>query len=283
MNSLRLAGGRLIAYEEWGDPRGSPVLFFHGMPDSRLCRHPDSALTAKAGVRLITVDRPGYGGSTRLPARRLADLPGDAAALVDALGFNRFAVAAWSAGGPQALAVAYSLKERVHAVALAAPLGPVDSPDAASMVTAEIRNIWRIRRFPPLMKLATRREAKKARSDLSAYVDRTWFAHGPPVDQALGEVAALRAMAEEEVAEAFRQGGGGLLDDARMLFRPWDFEPDEVEQPVHLWHGDSDDIVFPPMTRALASRLPNCRLRLLPGEGHLALFRHWEAFFAEVA
>src|SRR5215469_10399612 len=59
---LALADGRKLAWAEWGDPRGSPLVFLHPCPGSRmLC--PDQAATEAAGVRLITVDRPGYGRS----------------------------------------------------------------------------------------------------------------------------------------------------------------------------------------------------------------------------
>ena len=57
--------------------RGPTVVFHHGTGDSRLARHPDESLTADAGVRLLTVDRPGVGASTRLPDRSLLDWPAD--------------------------------------------------------------------------------------------------------------------------------------------------------------------------------------------------------------
>ena len=75
---LRLADGRQLAWAEWGDPRGSPVVFLHPSPGSRmLC--PDVHATARAGVRLITVDRPGYGGSdpvARSDPHRVRHRPG---------------------------------------------------------------------------------------------------------------------------------------------------------------------------------------------------------------
>jgi pimeloyl-ACP methyl ester carboxylesterase len=59
-----------MAVDEVGDPAGAPVLYLHGTPDSRLARHPDDGLAAAAGVRLLAIDRPGYGGSSPLPHRR---------------------------------------------------------------------------------------------------------------------------------------------------------------------------------------------------------------------
>ena len=43
-SALRLTDGRMLCYAVWGDPRGRPVLLFHGSPASRLFR-PDAAVT----------------------------------------------------------------------------------------------------------------------------------------------------------------------------------------------------------------------------------------------
>jgi pimeloyl-ACP methyl ester carboxylesterase len=64
---LRRPGGRTVGYDDTGDPAGRPVLYLHGTPDSRLSRHPDDGLAAAAGVRLLAVDRPGYGATSPLP------------------------------------------------------------------------------------------------------------------------------------------------------------------------------------------------------------------------
>src|SRR5262249_21185360 len=85
------------------DPQGETVLFFHGTPGSRLyC--PDDSVTAASRVRLLTVDRPGVGGSDVLPRRTFAAWAGDVAELGDALGIGQFGVVGWSAGGPYAAA-----------------------------------------------------------------------------------------------------------------------------------------------------------------------------------
>ena len=73
MNTLKLPDGRQLAYELFGSAKGRPVVFHHGTGDSRLARHPDDRLITEAGVLLITVDRPGYGGSSPLPGRTLLD------------------------------------------------------------------------------------------------------------------------------------------------------------------------------------------------------------------
>ena len=116
--TITLADGRTLAYCEWGNPTGSPVMLVHGGPGSRLLC-PDEDATAVAGVRLLTVDRPGYGGSGPRPDPTLLGWADDVQALADRLGLDRFAMVGWSAGGGYALACAVRMPGRISAVGLA--------------------------------------------------------------------------------------------------------------------------------------------------------------------
>jgi pimeloyl-ACP methyl ester carboxylesterase len=79
---------------------GRPVFVLHGTPGSRLGPHPRSAVLHRLGVRLISFDRPGYGGSERLAGRQVADVAEDVLAIADAYGLKKFAVVGRSGGGP---------------------------------------------------------------------------------------------------------------------------------------------------------------------------------------
>src|SRR5438874_7114623 len=96
--TIRLRDGRLLAYAEFGDPSGIPLIFCHGWGDSRLTRHPDDTRTAALGVRLITIDRPVFGRSTFQPRRMLLDWPADVVQLADTLELERFALLGHSGG-----------------------------------------------------------------------------------------------------------------------------------------------------------------------------------------
>src|SRR5439155_16354079 len=99
-NVIRLRDNRLLGYAEYGTSSGYPVIFFHGMPGSRL----EGALGHEAAigqnVRLVAPDRPGYGLSDFKRRRRMLDWADDVVELADALGIDRFAVAGISGGGP---------------------------------------------------------------------------------------------------------------------------------------------------------------------------------------
>lgn len=108
--TVRLGDGRVMAVDDVGDPGGTPVLYLHGTPDSRLARHPDDGLATAAGVRLLAIDRPGYGGSSATAGLWSADWPvavaADVARVLDELGVDRCAVLAWSGGALTGLALA---------------------------------------------------------------------------------------------------------------------------------------------------------------------------------
>ena len=121
MTDFALPDGRTLAWAEYGDPAGSPVVFIDGTPGSRLAHPPDEALT---GIRLITFDRPGYGRSTPAPRPTLLGVADAVGALATSLDITRFGVLGFSGGAPYALACGARLPRRVTGVVAAALTGP---------------------------------------------------------------------------------------------------------------------------------------------------------------
>lgn len=74
---VRVADGRRLAWAEYGDPAGHPVLYHHGGLNSHLDAATAHEPARALGVRLVAPDRPGIGASDRLPGRRLVDWPAD--------------------------------------------------------------------------------------------------------------------------------------------------------------------------------------------------------------
>ena len=108
-----------------GNPTGHPVFMLHGTPGSRIGPFPQTRVLYELGVRLISFDRPGYGGSDRLDSRRVADVVPDVVAIADELELDRFAVLGRSGGGPHALACAALLPEPGDPGRRAGVAGPV--------------------------------------------------------------------------------------------------------------------------------------------------------------
>jgi pimeloyl-ACP methyl ester carboxylesterase len=117
-------GDRTVNYCLYGPEDGLPVISHNGTPSTRWKRSAIVAAVERAGVRMLVHDRPGYGGSTRMEGRRVADVAEDVRLLADAVGWERFAIHGHSGGGPYALASAALLPDRVTRCAVGAGLAP---------------------------------------------------------------------------------------------------------------------------------------------------------------
>jgi pimeloyl-ACP methyl ester carboxylesterase len=276
MTTIEVADGRLVAYEVGGDPDGTPVFFQHGTGDSRLCKHPDDALTASIGVRLITADRPGVGGSSPYKGRGILEWVPDATAIADGLGLDSFVVAGHSGGGPHALAIAKELGDRVTKVGLASPIAPFDQDGTKGMVKdKDLKVIFKLAHVKWLASAMGRMESKHYRKDLHGFVAhcaKEWKSDAPVFTDPV-----LEPMFEAEFDAAFAQGGVGALDDM-WAFLDWGFRPEDVTQPVELFAGDADDILDPEMSGRLAARLPSCSAHTWSGAGHYGVYARWEEF-----
>jgi len=129
----RLPDGRILRHVEAGDPAGPLLLSQHGTPGSGRLYRAEVEAAEGLGARLVAYSRPGYDGSTPDPGRSVADAAADVAALLDALGAERFATYGWSGGGPHALACAALLPDRCAAAATIAGAAPSDRPDLEFM------------------------------------------------------------------------------------------------------------------------------------------------------
>ena len=276
METIAVADGRHVTYEVVGDPDGVPVFFQHGTGDSRLCKHPDDALTASLGVRLITADRPGVGGSSPYKGRGILEWVPDATAIADALGLDSFVVAGHSGGGPHALAIAKELGPRVTKVGLASPIAPFDQDGTKGMVKdKDLKMIFQLAHVKWLASAMGKVESKHYRKDIHSFVAhcaKEWKSDAP-----VFEDPALEPMFEAEFDAAFAQGGVGALDDM-WAFLDWGFRPEDVAQHVELFVGDADDILDPEMSTRLSARLPDCSAHVWKGAGHYGVYARWEEF-----
>jgi pimeloyl-ACP methyl ester carboxylesterase len=264
--------GRELAYEEYGDPGGAPVLSFHGGLSSRLDAAPAHEAAQAMGVRLISPDRPGIGRSSFQPGRRLLDWPADVAALTDALGIDRFAVMGWSSGGPYAAVCGARLRDRVTAVALLSSAVPFELVGTTKGLARDDRILLAlVRRAPWLASLILRISIGDA-SETRVY--REMQRSFPAVDRAALKERGSVKEAVAFVKESMRQGTAGCLQDYRVFGDPWGFDLAEVTAPAHIWEGTEDHTGPPAYRELLLRHLPHAHLSLVPGEGHLSLLPH---------
>jgi pimeloyl-ACP methyl ester carboxylesterase len=270
--SVTLPDGRELAYEEYGDPTGFPVLSCHGGLSSRLDAAPAHEAAVAKGVRLVSPDRPGMGLSTFQPGRRLTDWPADVEGLVESLGIDRFAVMGWSAGGPYAAVCAAKMGGRVTAAALLSSAVPLDLYGTTRGLTAEDRVLTALSRRAPRLAGAVMKVSIVNASN--ARLLRAAMRTFPPADRSILAEWGPPDLALAFVREALRQGAEGCVLDYRIFGDPWGFSLEEIKVPVQIWEG-SDDRTGPPGYRAFLQRhIAGATVSVVPGEGHLSLLPH---------
>lgn len=269
--SIRLSDGRSLGFQCLGDPTGRPLFFFHGTPGSRLVLSQNDLLAQIPGVRLILPERPGYGISDPKPGRRLLDWPDDVAELADHLGLDSFAVAGESGGGPHALACAHRLARRLTMVLLLGSPSPAGFKGATRGMSLGNRLGTLLgRKASWLIRRVTRSYAPAFEKDPEGFVAAMAKQMARP-DQALLKDELLREAIIRDLREAYRQGSDAQAVDGALITasREWGFGLREIAVPVFLWHGAEDTLVSVNMAEHLASELPRCKARFIPGAGHL--------------
>jgi pimeloyl-ACP methyl ester carboxylesterase len=233
-------------------------------------------------VRLITTDRPGYGGSTFQPNRRLLDWPGDIAQLADALGIGSFTVMGHSGGGPHALACAFALPDRITNAAALSGAGPIESPAASDgMISINKFGFTFGQYFPWFIGRAVTGFIYRERcTDPARAFDND--KNRPPADQAIMDQPEIRELCITSEIEAFRPGITGMAWDIRLITRPWGFQLEEIRVPLKIWHGTADNVTSIRMAKYMAGQIPNSQLIICPDEGHMLLIPHWEEILTQL-
>jgi pimeloyl-ACP methyl ester carboxylesterase len=281
MNSqafLQLPDGAVIAFQEYGDPNGAPVIFCHGWPSSCTMARLTDEPARDLGIRIISPDRPGICASSLRPDRKLTDWPRVVERIVEYLGVREFRMLAISGGAPYAYVTAVAMPQQVQAIAIVG-----GAPPMAELVNAEgLLPLYRwmlalYRTRPRLL----RRLFHLARPVLSVR---------PPVrfrplllkmlmlrrcdEESLCEAGAFEAIFESQ-RRAWRGSAEGVIADAQIYAQPWGFAIEDVRVPVRLWHGKEDRAFSVHLAEEVANRLANCKAHFVDDAGHYSLpIRH---------
>ncbi|WP_369211284.1 alpha/beta fold hydrolase [Streptomyces flavofungini] len=257
---ITLRCGRKVQFEEYGDPAGTPALWFHGAASSRLEGGFLDAPARECGLRLISLDRPGVGGSDPLPGRTVTDYADDVAEVLDTLGLEQTAVGGLSNGGMYAMAIASRLPDRVVRVVPLNPTTPVADSAARAALARKGRLAYALmKRNPELAVKGAARTASPGR--FTAALVRFTSPDSPWLEDPV-RAAAWAA----NTAEVGRQPDNGYLTlECTQATAPWGFDHRAVSQPVALVSGHKDSGLG--YARVWARELPQGRLVVLPG-GH---------------
>jgi pimeloyl-ACP methyl ester carboxylesterase len=278
--------GRDLTYLEVGNPHGPLVIHNHGGPSSRLEARLFADSASKNRLRLICVDRPGIGQSSRQRTRSYSGWADDLVTIADALGYREFGVTGWSEGGPWALAAAaYIDPLRLRHVSSIAPgsygaFGDNSAAEHLSKIDALGGSL--ALRFKPgfrLMYATLGLTAKRFRGTYVKQVRKTLNDYDrqillqPDVEAAFGEASA----------ECFAHGSDGLVRDAELLYRRWAFDVTQIDRPVHMWQGLDDRLVPDPINKAVADAMPGSVWHPVEGAGHFVAVGSADELFGVTA
>jgi pimeloyl-ACP methyl ester carboxylesterase len=273
VNQPRMLGcpsGRKIALQLSGDPDGSPVLFFHGTPSSRLYVPPED-VSRQEHAKVVTLDRPGYGLSDAAPSDvSIAAVTEDILSVVaDEVG-GPISVVGFSGGVPYALACGAIRPGVVTSVAVVSGDAPPRLPPGPSELSpTEIELVRRTRLDPESGTELLARHAEAFARDPLVYF--TQPADGP--DAPVRARAAVREILEASAREAGRQGSTGLVTDWLLEILPWGFTLSEIERPVAVWYGTPGPA--PRAAGRLLSEIDDRSDHRVEAGGHELIWTHW--------
>ena len=271
--TIAVGGGRELCVELAGEPDGKPILVHAGEPMSRRLYGGWIADAEQKGIRLISYDRPGYGGSTAYPGHTLASGAQDVRAIAEALGHDRLGIWGISGGGPYALGCAALLPDLAVAVAAVASLAPYgvggfdffagmgesnvegfklyfDDPEAARVDLSEGRE--------EILRATPEQFAEELESLLS------------PADAEVLTGDLLRWLTETHQV-AVSPGDQGWWDDGAAKLADWGFDLGDIRLPVKVWHGRQDRFVPVQHGLWLAASIPRAEADISDRDGHLTM------------
>ena len=279
--TVTLRDGRKLGFADYGPQSGTPVMLFGGA-SGRFLKPCSDALLEKAGVRLILVERPGYGLSDFQPERTLLDWPDDVAQLADHMELERFAIVAGSQGGPYGAVCGYRLPDRLTSLTLVSALASFDVPGLTEGMAPALAMLPRLARYTPFL-LRPMQGATVAfiRRNPEAAVKRI-FANLPPGDQAVLQQPELMEAMVRDFPEAYRQGGRGGAHDIYVVCHPWGFRAEDIRATTFVWQGEADPNVPPVMGHYFANAIPGSAATFVPGAGHMLFYTHFEPILQQI-
>lgn len=261
------------------------VVFCHSAPGAGIF-DPEPAQTIARGVTLLSVDRPGYGRSDPVRAGRwatVASAADDVAAVLESLQVEQVGVVGWSAGGRVALALAArhpELVDRLVVMATPAPDEEVAWIDPEQRV--ELERMGRLGPDETHAELGRRLRSLVPTDPFSP--EALWLLAAVTSDEPSLRAPGARDRLGEMLRTSFAQGVTGLAADiAGYCLQPWGFVPEDVHAKTLLLYGSRDPLAGPQHGRWWRERLPNARLEVSPGAGHLLVIPSWGRALSHLA
>lgn len=278
--TIELPDGRTLGYADFAPDAPNPVLWCHGGPGSRLEPKVAGEASGELGLRIVGIDRPGYGLSTPRPGRSIEACVPDIIAVADHLGIDQFHIVGVSTGGAYALATAAIAPSRVLGVVACCALTDMREAEARASMTGDgaIANIWNSTTRDEALAFAIEQFGE----DGSAMFTRAAGAGEEALAIGLSEADTAMFMDPtflsgmiEALPPMFAHGVQGYADDRLADGPGWGgFDVKTITCPVVVAHGTADTICPPINGETTAKLVPNAQLQWFEGDGHFSVVTH---------
>ena len=269
--TVQLRDGRKLAYIEYGKSDGFPVLLFHGTPGSRKWLLEDDEASQSLGLRLIAIDRPGYGLSDPKPNRTVLDWCDDVEELADHLQIDKFSIIGVSGGGAYAAACAYKIPHRLRTTAMVSSVAPfVNGKPPKSMMRANRMAFWLSNHAQWLLRLSNKAMVKMM--DKSPEKIKRYLKEG---NRHLHEKDRQLLQDDEQVEatfihlrEAYRNSVDEGVTEPALLSKDWGFDLKDIQSTVLIFHGEQDSMAPIEEIIKVSRIIPGSQLILVPNAAH---------------
>lgn len=279
---IYLKDGRTLGYARFGDPKAFPVLFFHGIPGSRLQRPLELDYLSQLDLCLYCIERPGIGLSTAKDDRTILEWAEDISQFCAKKGFDQVAVVGISGGSPYAFGLAHRYPDLVKSLTIISGMPPLSENQNFRVLPLRTRLIFSlVLKMPRLSGQLT----GLALSILNNRIDLLFtslLTMLPESDKKLLKEPAAMNLFKEDVNQAFISGTPSVIKEVLLLLQPWGFDLEDINHSVHIWHGLKDTILPPGLANALIERLKSTNLTLLPDEGHFFALKASKSIFESI-
>lgn len=276
MSEFKTTTGRKLAWNEWGAKNGRIVIFCPGAGMAGSLPFGKEA-AERLSLRIITVDRPGLGGSDMDSDKNFESWAKDITGLLNSFGCDTVPVIGFSQGGVFALALgAYGVASSVTVVS---GTDELSYPGVKALLPAQLDGMVQYAEDDPA----------GLEQEIAASASAEWLWH---MIETMSSDRDRTFYASEDFAPAYRevleygfsQGAEGYARDTILATAPWPFRVEEMNCPVYLWYGldDTSPVHSPDHGVILASRIKNAQLTQIEGQGSAILWTHATEILKEI-
>ncbi|WP_299417219.1 alpha/beta fold hydrolase [uncultured Sulfitobacter sp.] len=273
---------RVMPVETFGDPNGTPIIFFHGMLDGNTMTDRLRRLLHEHGFHLICPVRPSFGNATPDDTGPISTAPQrlarDVEVLLDTTGAKRPILLGHMAGSVYAFATAAHLGDRVRAVLNVSGGVPIVSPSQFASMSVRQRVVALTARYTPrVLPFVVRAGINQLDNAGERQFLHSLYQNSP---------CDMRTVADLEIRDivvagfyfTITQGHSAFEIDSYHVVRNWSATVADTDIPIELLHGVHDPVVSIDSVRDFQARHSNrARLTELENTGQLVLYEQPDA------